>query len=87
MATPIIGLGDSDAEGVETLMTADQAADAILEGIAAERFLILTHPEVQEYAALRGTDRQKWLDGMRRLRAAALREFGSARPEDFYKLV
>lgn len=87
VATPMIGLGESEADSVASLITADQAADAILAGLSEERFLILTHPAVQDYAALRGADRQKWLDGMCKLRAAAIREFGALRPEELYKLV
>ncbi|MGD8289961.1 MAG: dehydrogenase, partial [Gemmatimonadota bacterium] len=34
-----------------------------------ERFLILPHPEVAEYAKRRGEDRDRWLAGMRRLQA------------------
>lgn len=87
VATPMIGLDDAEAEKVDSLITADQAAGAIMEGIAEERFLILTHPAVQAYAELRASDREKWLQGMCKLRAKAIHEFGAARAEEFYKLV
>ena len=87
VATSLIGLDDAAAEQTESLITADQAADAIMAGIAEERFLILTHPVVQSYVELRASDRQRWLDGMRKLRKAAIREFGEVSAEQLYKLV
>lgn len=43
-------------------------ANAVVEGIAAERFLILPHPEVAEYFRRKAGDYDRWLSGMRRLR-------------------
>ena len=42
-------------------------ADAVIAGIADERFLILPHPEVGEYFRRKATDYDRWLRGMRRL--------------------
>ncbi|MFI1017230.1 SDR family oxidoreductase [Streptomyces sp. NPDC020965] len=42
-------------------------ADALLDGIAAERFLILPHPEVADYYRTRATDPERWLAGMNHL--------------------
>ncbi|HET7339480.1 MAG TPA: SDR family oxidoreductase [Candidatus Dormibacteraeota bacterium] len=47
-------------------------ADAVVEGIAREKFLILPHPEVAEYFQRKATDYDRWLRGMRRLRANLL---------------
>jgi hypothetical protein len=33
-----------------------------------ERFLILSHPTVQEYMQRKASSRDRWLTGMRRLR-------------------
>jgi len=44
-----------------------EAADAVVEAIRAERFLVLPHPEVANYEQARATDRERWLGGMRRL--------------------
>ena len=54
---------------VDGVLTADQAAQTILEGLADERFLILPHPEVAVYEQRRAQDRDRWLRGMRRFRA------------------
>ncbi len=46
-----------------------EVADAAIEGLADERFLILPHPEVAEYMRRRVSDYDRWLRGMRRLQA------------------
>jgi NAD(P)-dependent dehydrogenase (short-subunit alcohol dehydrogenase family) len=45
----------------------EQVADAVLDGMADGRFLILPHPEVHDYYVLRASDPDKWLHGMNRL--------------------
>jgi NAD(P)-dependent dehydrogenase (short-subunit alcohol dehydrogenase family) len=45
----------------------EQVADDVVKGIAAERFLILPHPEVAEYVTRKAGDRDRWIRGMRRL--------------------
>ena len=50
----------------------EAVAQAVVEGIAAERFLILPHPEVAEYFRRKADDYDRWLRGMRRLRSNLL---------------
>ena len=50
----------------------EQVADVVVEGIRAEKFLILPHPEVAEYFNRKAQDYDRWLRGMRRLRANLL---------------
>jgi hypothetical protein len=45
-------------------------AEIVLHGIQDEKFLILPHPEVAEYFSRKATDYDRWLKGMRRLRAS-----------------
>lgn len=87
VATPLLGLDDSDAAKRETLLTAADVAAAIIEGVEAERFLILSHPQVGQYTLQRGQDHDRWVKGMQMLRAKATEVFGSAKPETLYKLV
>jgi short-subunit dehydrogenase len=42
-------------------------ADAVIEGLREERFLILPHPEVAEYFRRKTADYDRWIRGMRRL--------------------
>jgi NAD(P)-dependent dehydrogenase (short-subunit alcohol dehydrogenase family) len=53
----------------QTALEPAQVAQAVLDGMRDERFLILPHPEVARYMANRATDNERWLRGMRRLRA------------------
>ena len=48
-------------------ISADEAANAIVKGIQAETFLILPHPEVKEFFALKTDDYDRWIRGMQRL--------------------
>jgi NAD(P)-dependent dehydrogenase (short-subunit alcohol dehydrogenase family) len=49
----------------------EQVADAVIQGLADERFLILPHPEVAEYFRRKASDYDRWLRGMRRLASTA----------------
>lgn len=49
------------------VLTPDQVADAVVIGLAEERFLILPHPEVAEYARRRAEDPDGWQAGLRKL--------------------
>ena len=48
----------------------EQVAEAVVAGLAAEKFLILPHPEVAEYFQRKAGDYDRWLRGMRRLQKA-----------------
>ncbi len=48
-------------------ITPEQVAADVVAGIAAERFLILPHPEVAQFEQRRAADRDRWLEGMRQL--------------------
>jgi NAD(P)-dependent dehydrogenase (short-subunit alcohol dehydrogenase family) len=60
-----IDRGVPDMNGV---LTPDAVADIAVEGLAAERFLILPHPEVATYTSRKADDPDRWLAGMARLR-------------------
>ena len=47
----------------------EEVAEAVVQGIAAEQFLILPHPEVLEFFRRKGSDYDRWIRGMRRLNA------------------
>ncbi|HET8662061.1 MAG TPA: SDR family oxidoreductase [Micromonosporaceae bacterium] len=69
--TPLLAAAGPDSA---TLAAGDvlepaEVAEAVVEAWAAGRFLILPHPEVADYEARRAADRDRWLAGMRRVRA------------------
>lgn len=51
----------------DTALEPEQVADAAFAAIEEGRFLVLPHPEVAGYYAVRASDTEKWLGGMRRL--------------------
>lgn len=53
----------------EGSVSAEEVAAKVVEAMQAERFLVLPHPEVAEYERRRAANRDRWLAGMRRLRA------------------
>jgi hypothetical protein len=52
-----------------TLLEPEEVAEAAVGGLAEGRFLILPHPEVAAFERRRAADRDRWLAGMRRVRA------------------
>jgi NAD(P)-dependent dehydrogenase (short-subunit alcohol dehydrogenase family) len=56
----------------ENALEPQAVAEIVLEGIRDERFLILPHPEVADYFRRKADDYDRWLKGMRRLRANIL---------------
>jgi NAD(P)-dependent dehydrogenase (short-subunit alcohol dehydrogenase family) len=69
VATPM--LGDFTAggpQGVDGVLTAEQVAESVIDGLAAETFLILPHEKVRLYLQRKISDYDRWLNGMRRLR-------------------
>jgi NAD(P)-dependent dehydrogenase (short-subunit alcohol dehydrogenase family) len=63
------GIPDGGVAGVDGMLEPEPVADAVIDGLAAERFLILPHPTVAEYVRRKGEDVERWLRGMRRLQA------------------
>ncbi len=59
------GLGEA-VLGADAL-DAHEVADAVVAALAGDRFLILPHPEVADYAVRRAADTDRWLAGMNRL--------------------
>lgn len=47
-----------------TAIEPEDVADALFDGIEADRFLILPHPEVADYYQARASDPERWLNNM-----------------------
>jgi NAD(P)-dependent dehydrogenase (short-subunit alcohol dehydrogenase family) len=46
----------------------ERVADDVVAALGEERFLVLPHPEVAEFARRRATDPERWLRGMRKIK-------------------
>jgi NAD(P)-dependent dehydrogenase (short-subunit alcohol dehydrogenase family) len=71
----LLGAGpEGDKLLAATAIEPEDVADAVVLGLAAERFLILPHPEVADYFRRKADDYDRWLAGMRRLQSRVLGE-------------
>ena len=55
--------------GGGVVATPDEAAAAVMAGVAEDRFLIYTHPDLQQFVIGKAKDPERWISGMRRLHA------------------
>ena len=55
--------------GLDGMIEPEEVAQCTIEAIAEERFLILPHPTVEKYLQNKASSYERWLAGMRRLRA------------------
>src|SRR3954447_3681198 len=58
-ASAVIGGGE--------VLPPEQAASRVIEAVTEDRFLILTHPEMQTFIERKAADPQRWIKGMARL--------------------
>jgi NAD(P)-dependent dehydrogenase (short-subunit alcohol dehydrogenase family) len=63
------GTVEGGVAGVDGMLEPEDVASAVIEGLDAERFLILPHPVVADYFRRKADDYDRWLRGMRRLQA------------------
>lgn len=68
VATPMTEDTPDSGTVRDGVMTADEAAAVIMEGIADDRFMILTHPPAGTYWAKKAADPDRWIEGMTRLK-------------------
>lgn len=57
------GPGVASGDGV---LSSEDVAEVVMQALAEERFHVLPHPEVAEYARRKASDVDRWLEGMRR---------------------
>ena len=81
VATNMTGFSEGDDfSGIAGVIGPDEVAEKVLQGMREERFLILTHDEVETFRQRKAADYDRWLSGMRKLRqkiiASDLLNFG-----------
>ncbi len=62
------GTDSGGVAGVDGMLSAEAVAEAVIQGLDVESFLILPHPEVEEYRQNKARSYERWLGGMRKLR-------------------
>ncbi len=70
--TPMLDLAMQEPAGAAALLSGgliepEDVADAVVAGIRDERVLILPHENVAGFMAMKGSDPERWVKGMRRL--------------------
>ena len=70
VATRMIEHADDGLAGTadDGILTPEQVADAVVNGLKEERFLILPHAQVAGYIQFKATNYDKWLGAMQKLR-------------------
>ncbi|CAB4921127.1 unannotated protein [freshwater metagenome] len=63
-------LGQDVLRAAGEMLEPSDVAEAVVRGLAEDRFLILPHPEVQGYIERKAADPQRWIGTMQRLRRA-----------------
>lgn len=59
---------EKGSASVDGILTPEQVAEAVVQGLATEQFLILPHPQVREYMQNKTANYDRWLGGMAKLR-------------------
>jgi NAD(P)-dependent dehydrogenase (short-subunit alcohol dehydrogenase family) len=70
MLTRGLDAGDPAALAVAAagkVLEPEEVADSVIDGLDAERFLILPHPEVSTFQQRKASDPDRWLAGVRKL--------------------
>ncbi|MDQ6817679.1 MAG: SDR family NAD(P)-dependent oxidoreductase, partial [Actinomycetota bacterium] len=70
--TPMLEVALEDPAGAAALLAdevlePDDVAQAVIAGIREERFLILPHAALARHMAIKGSEPERWLAGMRKL--------------------
>jgi len=71
--TAMLHAGDDEVSGSNVVKAAGvvleptDVAREVADAVEAEQFFVLPHPEVADYMALKASDPERWLGGMRKL--------------------
>lgn len=75
--TNILNISDEQrAKPMPGVLSAEECAQCVLEGIENEDFLITPHAEVRDFMMHRASDPGRWISGMRRYRKSLIDEDG-----------
>jgi NAD(P)-dependent dehydrogenase (short-subunit alcohol dehydrogenase family) len=66
--TAMLRGGELSAAAVDGILTPAAVADAVMDGLATDAFLILPHPQVARYMSSKVENYDRWIGGMAKLR-------------------
>ena len=66
--TAMLGGTDGGAAGLDGILSPAQVAEAVVQGLKEESFLILPHEQVAHYHLHLSLIHNRWIGGMRKLR-------------------
>ena len=58
---------EESVAAIDGMLEPDDVAQACVDAIAQERFLVLPHPQVSDYMQLKASDYDRWITGMQKL--------------------
>lgn len=58
---------DGSVASIDGMLSAEEVAECVIEGLEQERFLILPHPTVRKYFQNKANDYDRWIAGMQKL--------------------
>jgi len=72
--TAMIESAENESENflMAEAISVEECADAVVKGLASEKFLILPHAEVGQYIINKAENYDRWLHSLRRMRKASL---------------
>lgn len=66
--TAMLGGTDGGSAGLDGILSPAQVAQAVIDGLREESFLILPHEQVEQYHLNKAQNYNRWIGGMRKLR-------------------
>ena len=76
VATSLIGL-DGSGTAPPGVISAEQVAETVMQGVRDERFMILPHPEVAGYAQHKAADPEGWIKALGKMHDGTVKQDGS----------
>ncbi|ETR76124.1 dehydrogenase [Afipia sp. P52-10] len=69
--TPLLRAVPTGPQSRDGILSAETVADAVIEGLDREAFLILSHKEVAGYMKFKADDYDRWIRGMNKLQISS----------------
>ena len=88
VATPMLGFDSAKSfKYSKTIISPDQAAERIVDGVLQEKFLIFTDSDLKKFYYRKCKDYDLWIAGMQRLRKNIVKETGAINLDQMHKFV